>query len=556
MSDYNVISTDVVIVGAGPAGLSTAIALADKLKQRKEKKRIIIIEKGSSVGSHILSGAVIHPQSLKNLLNTGEFDGIPFDSKVTNSDKVIKLNDDGSEIVLPFHPPYMSNKGNYVASLAQICKYLATLAEERGVEIYTGFSVDSVLYNDENQIIGIKTKDTGINHCGEKQKNFQEGTKVEAKITIFAEGSRGSTVKTVINKLDLEFAKNPQIYSLGIKEIWKLPEGRIEVGSVKHTFGYPLKDKEEFGGGFIYGLSEDRAAVGLVVGLDYEDPTFDPHNAMQIWKTHPYISKFLEGGQILEAGAKTLPEGGWNSIPKCYADNMLIVGDSAGFLSTPKLKGIHLAVQSGICAAQVATNALVIGDTSKKVLSKYEDLINESSIYDELYPTRNIRASMQRGIFCGATQMGIQLLTKGACLFVPKVVDDYKTTKDFSKFTKEPFKERFADKLEFDKKLTFDKATTVYKSKTIHDEVQVPHLQIKNQKEFQNSNIENYDLCEANMCPAEVYELHIDKNTHEKSLRLHPENCLHCKTCDIKSPNNAINWIPPYGGDGPNYNKM
>ena len=551
----DVISTDVLIVGGGPAGLSTAIALADKLKQRGENKRVMLIEKGSSIGSHILSGAVIRPKVFKELLTTGEFDGIPFDSKV-GDDVTVKLNDDGGETTLPFHPPYMSNEGNYIGSLAQICKYLATLAEERGVEIYTGFSVDSVVYDNDNKIIGVKTKDTGVDHHGEKQKNYQEGTVVEAGITIFAEGTRGSAVKTVIERLNLDGGKNPQIYSLGIKEIWKVPEGRVEAGSVKHTFGYPLKDKQEFGGGFIYGLTDNRVAVGLVVGLDYQDPSFDTHAAMQVWKTHPYVSKILEGGTVLEAGAKTLPEGGWNSVPKFYADNMMIVGDSAGFLSTPRLKGVHLAVRSGICAAEAAADALVKGDTSKASLAKYDELVNDSFIYKELYPTRNMRAVMQDGMVLGGLKMGAQLLTGGACLLAPEVEADFKTTKKVQEFDKEPFEQRFAGKLDYDKKLTFDKVTTVYYSKAMHDEVQPIHLVVNNEEQFDSSNIQEYGLAEASMCPAEVYELHIDKKTGKKSLRLHAENCVHCKTCDIKSPNSGITWTAPYGGDGPDYNMM
>jgi len=551
----DVVSTDVLIVGGGPAGLSTAIALADKLKQRGEDKKVMLIEKGSSIGSHILSGAVIRPKVFKELLTTGEFDGIPFDSKV-DDDVTVKLNEDGGEMTLPFHPPYMSNEGNYIGSLGQICKYLATLAQERGVEIYTGFSVDSVIYNDENKVIGVKTKDTGIDHNGVKQKNYQEGTVVEAAITIFAEGTRGSAVKTVIEKLNLDAGKNPQIYSLGVKEIWKVPEGRVEAGSVKHTFGYPLKDAEEFGGGFIYGLTDNRVAVGLVVGLDYEDPSFDTHAAMQIWKTHPYVSKILEGGTVIEAGAKTLPEGGWNSVVKLYADNMMIVGDSAGFLSTPRLKGVHLAVRSGICAAEAAAKALVSGDTSKASLALYDDLVNESFIYKELYPTRNMRAVMQNGMILGGLKMGVQLVTGGACLMVPETKADNQTTKKVSDFDKEPFAQRFADKLEYDKKLTFDKVTTVYHSKAMHDEVQPVHLVVNNKEQFQSSNIGEYGLAEASMCPAEVYELHIDKKSGAKSLRLHAENCVHCKTCDIKSPNGGITWSTPYGGDGPDYNMM
>lgn len=555
MDNQDIISTDVLIVGGGPSGLSAAIALADKLKQRGENKKIMLIEKGNSIGSHILSGAVIRPKVFKELLTTGEFDGLPFDSLV-GADTVTKLDENGSEMTLPFHPPYMSNDGNYIASLGQVCRYLATLAEERGVEIYTGFSVDSVVYNSDNKVMGVKTKDTGVDHHGVKQKNYQEGSIVEAGITIFAEGTRGSAVKSVIKKLNLDAGKNPQIYSLGIKEIWKVPDGAIKAGEVKHTFGYPLKDKEEFGGGFIYGMSENRVAIGLVVGLDYQDPSFDIHAAMQVWKTHPYVSNIIKDGSVIEAGAKTLPEGGWNSIPKLYSDNMMIVGDSAGFLSTPRLKGVHLAVRSGICAATAAVDALINNDTSEKYLSKYSELVNSSFIYKELYPTRNMRAVMQDGMILGGLKMGVQLVTGGGCAFVPEVKDDYKETQKLKDFSKEPFAQRFAGKLEWDKKLTFDKVTMVYHSKAMHDEVQPCHLVVNDQEQFQSSNIEEYGLSCESFCPAEVYELHVNKKNGDKSLRMHAENCVHCKTCDIKSPNSGITWTAPYGGDGPDYNMM
>ncbi|MEA1915752.1 MAG: electron-transfer flavoprotein:ubiquinone oxidoreductase [Campylobacterota bacterium] len=556
MVTNDVISTDVLIVGGGPAGLATAISLADKLKQKGENKRIMLIEKGNSIGSHILSGAVIRPAVFKDLLTTGEFDGIPFDSLV-NDDVTVKLNDDGSASTLPFHPPYMNNEGNYIASLGQVCKYLATLATERGVEIYTGFAVDSVIY-DDGKVTGVKTIDTGVDHHGVKQKNFQKGTTVEAGITILAEGTRGSLTKTVVEKLNLDNGRNPQIYSLGVKEIWKMPEGSVKAGSVKHTFGYPLRDKEEFGGGFIYGMTEDRLAIGLVIGLDYQDPSFDVHAAMQIWKTHPEVSAMLEGGSVIESGAKTLPEGGWNSVPKFYDDNLMIVGDSAGFLSTARLKGVHLAVRSGICAADAACEALIKNDTRKASLKKYEELVNNSFIHKELYPTRNFRAVMNDGMVLGGLKMGIQLITGGGCLMVPKTEADNETTlstKEFAATGKQAFKDRFAGQLEFDKKLTFDKVTSVYHSKAMHDEVQVPHLHIKDAKEFQSSNIEQYGLACASLCPAEVYELHADKQGN-KSLRMHAENCVHCKTCDIKAPNGGIIWTTPYGGDGPDYDCM
>jgi electron-transferring-flavoprotein dehydrogenase len=553
MDNHNIISTDVLIVGGGPSGLATAIELANSLKRKGEEKRIMLIEKGNSIGSHILSGAVIRPKVFESLLTREEFDGIPFDSKVS-TDVTVKLNDNG-EMELPFHPPYMNNEGNYIASLAQVCKYLAELAEAKGVEIYTGFAVDDMLYDENGKVAGVKTKDTGVDHHGEKQKNYQEGTVVNAAITILAEGTRGSLAKKVIDRFNLDSGKKPQIYSLGVKEIWKVPEGNIEAGAVYHTFGYPLEDKSEFGGGFIYGLSENRVALGLVVGLDYEDPGFDTHAAMQIWKTHPYVSKFLKGGNIIEFGAKTLPEGGWNSMPKYYEDNLMIVGDSAGFLTTARLKGVHLAIRSGICAAQTAVEAFDKNDTSKSVLSKYEELVNNSPIYKEMYPIRNMRAVMQEGMVLGGLKMGVQLVTGGTCLFVPEVKADCDTTKKVAMFTGVPFRKRFADKLDFDKKLTFDKVTSVYYSKAMHDEVQPVHLVVNDPEQFQKSNIEEYGLSEEAFCPAEVYELHIDKEGN-KSLRLHAENCVHCKTCDIKSPNGGITWTTPYGGDGPDYDYM
>ena len=553
MDKTDIIQRDVVIVGAGPAGLATAIEMANRLKQAGEEKRIMVIEKGREVGSHILSGAVIRPKVFESLLSAEEYAGVPFDSKVT-TDSVAKLSEEG-EMVLPFHPPYMGNEGNYTASLGAICQYLAQIATQKGVEVYSGFAVDEMLYNEAGCVSGVKLKDTGVDHEGVKQKNYQAGTTVEAKLVILAEGTRGSLTKKVVNRFNLDIGKNPQIYSLGVKEIWKVPEGTIEAGAVYHTFGYPLQDKSEFGGGFIYGLSESRVALGLVVGLDYKDPSFDVHAAMQIWKTHPYVAKFLEGGSILEFGAKTLPEGGWNSLPRYYDENLMIVGDSAGFLTTARLKGVHLAVRSGICAGETAVEALLAGDTSKQMLAGYETRVNASSIYAELYPVRNMRAVMQEGMVVGGLKMGVQLVTRGACLLVPAVDADCDETQTTEAYQGVPFAERFKDKLHFDKKRTFDKVTSVFYSKAMHDEVQPVHLRINNKAQFQKENIEAYGLSEASFCPAEVYELHEDKEG-VKSLRLHAENCVHCKSCDIKSPLGGITWSVPYGGDGPEYRYM
>ncbi len=552
MDNPDVISTDVVIVGAGPAGLSAAITLADKLKSRGEEKKIMVIEKGAEVGSHNLSGAVIDPKIFSKLLPNTDLSEIPLDSKVIE-DKTVVLTKD-SHYALPFHPPYMNNIGLYSASITKLCKYLAKVAESKGVEVYPGFAVEDVIYKD-GKVAGVKTKDTGIDHNGNRLKNYQPGTIVEAKITILAEGTRGSVTKKVIRALDLDAGKNEQIYSLGVKELWSVPEGNIKAGEVYHTMGYPLKNGSEFGGGFIYGLKDNKVALGLVVGLDYKDPSFDIHAAMQVWKQHPFVSKILKDGKIEEFGAKTLPEGGYYAMPKFYDDNLLIVGDSAGFLTTARLKGIHLAIESGILAALAATKALISGDTSESALSLYEKLFKESNAFEEMYRARNFRQSFAKGMVVGAINFAAILVTGGAGIFGRlKTEKDSETLLEPSEI-EVPFKERFAGKLEFDKVLTFDKVTDVFYSKAKHDEEQPCHLVINNMENFKKINIEKYGAPEVAFCPAEVYELHTDREGN-KEIRIHAENCVHCKTCDIKSPGAGITWNVPYGGDGPDYSQM
>ncbi len=552
MSYIDTVSTDVLIIGGGPSGLAASIHLADILKQRGQSKKILLIEKGRSIGSHILSGAIIKPGVFKELLPEVDLSEIPFNAKVTK-DKTILLSEKSS-IALPFHLPYMSNSGNYTASLGQICRYLAQKAEEKGVEIYTGFAVDEILYKD-GKVIGAKTKDTGLDHLGNQLENFQAGTGIEAKVTIFAEGTRGSLTKMLIKKFNLNKDRNEQVYSLGCKELWSVPERNIEAGQIYHTMGYPL-DNDEFGGGFIYGLNDNKVAVGLVVGLDYQDPSFDVHDAFQIWKTSSFVSKILKGGKMVEYGAKTLPEGGHYAIPKLFVDNALIVGDSAGLVAMPALKGIHLAIRSGMLAAQTTADALINNDTSEKSLQQYEKLMNNSVIYKELYTVRNFRQGFAKGLIIGGLHFGTQLITGGAGFFGRlRSHADYETTLKVSELKKKPFKERFKGKLEFDKILTFDKSTDVYHSGVYHDEQQVVHLHINDKENFAAVNIEQYGAPEQFYCSSEVYELHVNK-AGQKELRIHAENCMHCKTCDIKSPGKGITWVVPNGGNGPEFQNM
>jgi electron-transferring-flavoprotein dehydrogenase len=552
MNYIDTISTDVLIIGGGPSGLAASIHLADILKQRGQSERILLIEKGSSIGSHILSGAVIKPSVFKELLPDVEFSEIPFNAKVIKDS--MKWLTEKRAITVPFHLPYMSNKGNYVASLGQICKYLAVKAQEKGVEIYPGFAVDEILYKD-GKVTGAKTKDTGLDHQGHQLENFQAGARIEAKITIFAEGTRGSLTKMLIKKFNLSKDRNEQVYSLGVKELWTVPQGNIEAGHIYHTMGYPL-NFDEFGGGFIYGLKDNRVAVGLVVGLDYKDPSFDVHDAFQIWKTNPFVSKILKGGKLVEYGAKTLPEGGHYAIPKLYVDNALIIGDSAGLVAMPALKGIHLAIRSGMLAAQAIADSLSNNDTSEKSLQQYEILVNSSAIHKEMYAVRNFRQGFAKGLIIGGMNFGTQLITGGAGFFGRlRSHADSQTTLKLSEFKKKPFKERFKGKLEFDKVLTFDKATDLYYSGVYHDEEQVVHLHINDMENFNAVNIEQYGAPEQFYCSSEVYELHTNKDG-KKELRIHAENCMHCKTCDIKSPGAGITWVVPNGGNGPDFQNM
>ena len=552
--DREVVEVDALIVGGGPAGLAAAIHLADLARGAARPLEILLVEKGSAIGAHSLSGAVVNPSALRELLPEVAEQELPFESPVAG-DRVVFLTR-RSALTLPFHPPYMGNRGHYVASLGRLTRWLAEVAEKRGVQVYPGFTGHELLYEGD-RVVGVRTGDTGIDRHWRPTESYQPGTDVHAGVTLLAEGARGHLAKRLIRRLGLDRGRNPQVYSVGVKELWEVPEGTLSPGEVIHSLGHPLTFRQ-LGGGFIYGYGSRRVAIGLVVALDYADPSFDPHHAFQVFKQHPFVARLLEHGRLLRYGAKTIPEGGLFSMPQLYADGVMLLGDSAGFLSLPSLKGIHLAIQSGMLAARAASEALARNDTSAPVLARYEALFLESAAYQDLYRVRNFRQGFRRNLFLGALHFGAQLATGGHGLSLSgryPIAEDCDTLRGLAQAGR-GFRKRFAGALTFDKKLTFDKATDVFHSGTRHDEHAPCHLIVPDIEKCRTVCIPKYGGPCQYFCPAEVYEIVTDPKTGQKDLRLHPGNCVHCKTCDVKDPLRNIEWITPYGGEGPEYETM
>jgi electron-transferring-flavoprotein dehydrogenase len=532
---------DVIIVGGGPAGLSAAIKLKQLAAQENVDRSVCILEKGAQIGAHILSGAVLEPRSLKELLpNTWQ--QAPLDTAVCEDNFYFLTAT--QHIRIPTPKP-MRNEGNYIISLGELCQFLATEAESLGCEIYPGFAATEILYNAQDQVIGVVTGDMGIDKLGNKTANFQPGMHLHAQQTLFAEGCRGQLSQNLMERFHLQDGIQPQTYGIGIKEIWQVKEEKHKPGRVIHSCGWPL-DQGTYGGSFIYHLSNYRVALGYVIGLDYKNPWLNPFAEFQRFKTHPLVRPLLEGGERIAYGARALNEGGWQAIPKLSFPGGALIGDAAGFLNVPKIKGIHAAIKSGMLAAQACFEALQLPHQETQIeLIEYPRAFQQSWLAEELYRVRNIRPGFRYGLWLGLANAAFETyISRGKSPWTLKHDADHATL----------ISAHEAKKIDYPKPdgiLTFDKLSSVYLSNTFHEENQPNHLKLRDPQLAIDVNYRQFASPEIRYCPAAVYEI-IENETGPK-LQINAQNCIHCKTCDIKDPKQNIIWHAPQGGEGPNY---
>ena len=546
------LDVDVLVVGGGPAGLAAAYRLARlNEEQGGEPLMVAVLEKARAAGAHLLSGAVLDPSALSELMPDWKSRGAPLDVPVRD-DRIYFLT---ARRALPFPltPPPLRNHGHYVVSLNRLAQWLTEQVEAAGVDVFTGFPGTELLYEGD-RVVGVRTGDRGLDRRGERKATFEPGVDIRAKVTVLADGVRGNLTKTLVRRFGLDAGRSPQSFAIGIKELWDVDPERLPAGSVIHTMGHPLR-VEEFGGGFIYALPAGRLSVGFVAGLDYRDPLFDPHVAFQRFKRHPLVSRLLAGGQMVRYGAKALPEGGWHALPRCHVDGALIAGDAAGFLNSMRLKGIHLAMRSGMHAADVAFRAVREDDVSAGRLSEYARLVQEGPIRRELYPVRNVHQSFAGGLLAGLLYSGMSLVTGGWWMRDPMPShaghERIRTVKQY--FGGEPPE---PPGVPIDRELTFDRLTNVHYSGTRHDEDQPSHLLVADTDICRTRCIEEYRNPCTRFCPANVYEI-VDADAGDgKRLQINASNCVHCKTCDIMDPYQIIDWVPPEGGGGPSCEGM
>ena len=547
MAERESMEYDAVVVGAGPAGLACAIRLKQRAAERGSEASVCVLEKGSEVGAHILSGAVMDPRALAELFPDWQAKDAPLNAPVTE-DRFLFLRESGAIKVPNFLlPACFRNHGSYVVSLGNVCRWLAQQAEALGVEIFPGFAATQVLYNDSGAVVGVATGDMGVDRDGKPGPNFQPGMELQAKYTFFAEGCRGQLGRQLLDKYKLDAGRDPQVYGIGLKELWQIQPEKHQSGLVIHTAGWPL-DADTYGGSFLYHMEDNQICIGFVVGLGYANPYLNPYEEFQRYKTHPAIRPFLEGGKRVSYGARAIVAGGIQSLPKLVFPGGALIGDDAGFLNVSRIKGSHAAIKSGMLAAEAAIDALSAGRSADE-LSDYPEKFRVSWLHEELQRARNFKPWMSKGLYTGTAMVGVDQIVFGgkAPWTLHHNHADNETLK--KKTEVQPIAYPKPDGI-----VTFDRLSSVFISNTNHREDQPVHLTLKDARIPIDVNLALYDAPEQRYCPAGVYEIVTESSGPR--LQINAQNCVHCKTCDIKDPRQNIVWVAPEGGGGPNYPNM